>query len=174
MNKLSFSEKRKIISKRKNLGINIGVLDRGLYYLTAIVLKDIELSGVIVINKHRRDFLNRICNISYTNTLYKYLLKKIIEYSTLVESWKKWVTAFLVEYQNRIDLITSEEVIYSHNILEYQNELIAGIYVCDSEEEYMDIIQLERAFDIKEMIEAVEIVLSRCSCLEENSRSESS
>lgn len=174
MDKLSFSEKRKIVSKRKILGTNIGVLDRGLYYLTAIVLKDIDLSGVIVINKRRRDFLDRIYNISSTNTLYKYLLRKIIDCYTTVESWKKWIKAFLVEYQNRNDLITSEEVIFSYSILNYQNELIAGIYVCDSEEEYMDIFQLERAFDIKEMIEAVEIVLSHCSRLEENSSSENS
>lgn len=172
MGKLSFSEKRKIVSKRKSLGTNIGVLDRGLYYLTAIVLKDIQMSGIIIINKHRRDFLDQIHRISTTNTLYEYLLRKIIESYTSVDEWKKWVNAFLAEYQNRIDLITSSEVIYSQNILEYQNEMISGIYICDLVEEYVDISQLERAFDIKEMIEAVEIVLSSGSRIQVNSSSE--
>ena len=162
MEKLAFLEKRKILSKRKSLGTNIGVLDRGLYYLTAIVLKDIDMSGFIIINKQRRDFLDVIYKLTTTPSIYKYLLGKIRTTYTTIGKWKKWVNAFLGEYQRNIDIIITSEVDYAVNILDYQRELITGICMYDAEEEYVDMIQLQNAFDIKEMIDAIESVMSSC------------
>lgn len=165
MEKLAFLEKRKILSKRKSLGTNIGVLDRGLYYLTAIVLKDIEMSGFIVINKQRRDFLDMIHDLTTKSSIYKYLLGKIRTTYTTIDNWKKWVNTFLEEYQQNIDTILSSEVNCAANVLNYQRELITGICICDAEEEYVDIVQLQNAFCIKEMIDAVENVMSSCVAL---------
>lgn len=157
---LTFSEKRKLSSKRKSLGTDIGVFDRGVYYLTAIVLKDITIGDYVVINRKRRMALQKFYEMSIGNSFYKYLLGNIINTYTTLHKWRKWTDMFLRYYEREIDIILTTEAEHANDVLEYQDELLEGIDVCDLEEEYIDYHDVEKAFNIGEMVEAVKIVLS--------------
>lgn len=156
----TFSEKRKISSKRKTLGTDIGVFDRGIYYLTAILLKDITIGDYVVINRKRRLALQKFYEMSIGNSFYKYILGNIINTYTTVYKWRKWADTFLRSYERKFDIILSAEAVYANDILEYQDDLLRGIDMCDLEEEYVSVSDLERAFQIEEMINAVKAVLS--------------
>ena len=57
MESFTFRELYRNDANRKSMGVDIGVLDQGIYYLVAIISKDLIESKVININKRRRDFL---------------------------------------------------------------------------------------------------------------------
>lgn len=146
---------RYLMERNKLFGFDLGVMDHGLYYLTAIVLKDHVEGDYVVINGTKRKFLQTIENYVTTDTYFKFLLKKIIERSTGVRGWKKWVREFLREYRRHCDFIIGSEMKFTNDILSNYDELITIIQGVDREEEFTTLEELYETFQIEEMIDAV-------------------
>lgn len=166
MERMSTCEQFKVNKHRKDLGTSCGVLDQGIYYLVAIVLKDLREGEYIVINGRKRDFLKAMEQASNGNTFYGYILQKINEHACSLTKWKKWVRLFVNEYQRKVDIIIGDELKHANDVLDYYLDLLTGIQGIDEEEEYTNEDELKGLFDIQEMIDAVKRV---CSRMEDNS-----
>ena len=161
MDTLTLRERYRIYMNRRSMGTNCGVLDGGIYYLVAIVLKDLLQADIININGKKRGFLEDMFMATKGNTLYRYLLQNICENSFYIEKWKKWVRFFVREYQRNVDVIISSECKHSDDIIGYYPELLDCIRGVDEEEEYIDKNQLSETFNISEMILAVQRFVSQ-------------
>lgn len=161
MESFTFRELYRNDANRKSMGVDIGVLDQGIYYLVAIISKDLIASNVININKKRRDFLQDMHLATNGNTLYQYLLENIVDTSCSIKSWQKWVKKFIREYQRNMDVIVSSELEYADNIIAYYPELLECIRCVDEEEDYLNTTQITKTFSIKEMLPAVERFVSQ-------------
>jgi len=155
MERLSTCEQIKVNKNRKSLGTDCGVLDRGIYYLVAIVLKDLREGEYIVINGRKRDFLKTMEQATNGKTFYGYVLQKINENACSLTKWKKWVRLFVNEYQRKVDIIIGNELKHANDILDCYPALLAGIQGIDEEEEYTSEDELNDLFAIQEMIDAV-------------------
>nr|QBK92176.1 MAG: hypothetical protein LCPAC304_05230 [Pithovirus LCPAC304] len=167
METLTLCERGKIVWNKSVLGVDCGVLDQGIYYLVAIVLKDHIEGKYIVINGEKRAFLTLMLENTNNETLYKYLLQKIVTTSCTCRKWKKWVRFFLHEYQCNVDVIIGTEMKCATEILEYYPELLGCVQGIDLEEDYIDFEQLGETFQIVEMVGAVKRVCSEDSGQEE-------
>jgi len=161
MESFTFRELYRNDANRKSMGVDIGVLDQGIYYLVAIISKDLIESKVININKRRRDFLKDMHLATIGNTLYQYLLENIVETSCSIKSWQKWVKKFIREYQRNMDVIISSEMECVDDIIAYYPELLECIRGVDEEENYLDKTQITKTFSIGEMLPAVTRFISQ-------------
>jgi len=161
MDVLTLREKYKLYISRRSMGTNCGVLDKGIYYLVAIVLKDLLKADVININGKKRCFLEDMFMATNGNTVYRFLLQNIIEKSIYLFKWKKWVRFFIHEYQRNVDVIIESECKHADDIIRYYPELLDCVRGVDEEEEYIDKVQLSKTFNISEMIPAVQRFVSQ-------------
>ena len=161
MDIFTLRELYQIDSNRRSMGVDIGVLDQGIYYLVAIILKELVRSNVININKKRRDFLQDMLMATNGDTLYRYLLQNIVETSCSIKKWNKWANKFVFEYQRNMDLIVSSELKRADDIINYYPELLDCIQGVDEDEDYIDTTQISKTFSVEEMIPAVERFVSQ-------------
>ena len=161
MDVFTLKERFRIFMNRRSMGTNCGVLDQGIYYLIVIVLKDILEGDVINIIKKKRDFLKEMFLATNNNTIYRYLLQKIIENGCYIKKWKKWVKFFVHEYQQNVDIILGTEFKHADDVILYQTELLECIRCVDEEEEYINKDQLSNTLNITEMMPAVQRFVSQ-------------
>jgi len=144
-----------LIERKKGLGTDCGVIDQGIYYLVAIVLKNQLKGSYIVINGTKREFLQNMLDNVQNETLLKFILEKIMENATTTVKWKGWTKQFMRLYRKAYDIIIEDEVSYADEIIVLYPQLLDVIHGVDNEGEYVDYQSLYETFRIEEMIPAI-------------------